>query len=87
MVDRILKRGKPAWIIDAILGAIGYLGGALGIALLPVMRQTTSYRVGNMIVRTTAWRYQDAYRLAFGVAVLLAMLYELYRHLRRPRQP
>jgi hypothetical protein len=81
----MLGRGKPALLIDAILGAIGYVGGAIGIAMLPVMQHTTSTRVGDMIIRTTSRRYQDAYRLAFGVAALLAILYELYRYFRRTR--
>ena len=85
IVDRMLGRGKPALLIDAILGAIGYVGGAIGIAMLPVMQHTTSTRVGDMIIRTTSRRYQDAYRLAFGVAALLAILYELYRYFRRTR--
>ncbi len=85
IVARMLGRGKPALLIDAILGAIGYVGGAIGIALLPAMHSTTTTRVGDMIIRTTSRRYQDAYRLAFGVAALLAILYELYHHLRRPR--
>jgi len=87
IVDRILRRGKPALVTDAILGAIGYVGGAIGIAVLPIMRHTTSNTVGNMIVRTTSWRYEDAYRLAFGVAALLPSLYELYRHWRRSPRP
>jgi MFS family permease len=85
IVDRMLGRGKPALLIDAILGAIGYVGGAIGIAMLPVMQHTTSTRVGDMIIRTTSRRYQDAYRLAFGVAALLAILYELFRYFRRTR--
>jgi hypothetical protein len=85
IVDRIFGGGKPALLVDAILGAIGFAGGAIGFAFLPAMQNITTTRAGNMIIRSTTRNYQGAYRLGFGVAVLLAALYEVYRYQRARR--
>jgi len=83
LADRFTKREQPgllnALLIDAALGAIGFVGGATAFSLLPVMNHTTTREVGGMILRTTTRDYQDPYRLAFGVAVLLAMVFEFFR--------
>jgi MFS family permease len=89
--DRFSGRGKPALLVDSILGAIGFAGGAIGFAILPVLQNaiqnTTTTRAGGMIIRTTTRNYQEAYQLAFGVAALLAVLYEIFRYLRARRDP
>jgi hypothetical protein len=85
IVDRIFRGGKPALLVDAILGAIGFAGGAIGFAFLPATQNITTTRAGNLIIRTTTRNYQAAYRLGFGVAVLLAVLYEVYRYQRARR--
>ncbi len=83
LADRFTKREQPgllsALLIDAALGAIGFVGGAAGFSLLPMMQQTTTRQVGGMILRTTTRNYQDPYRLAFGTAALLAILFEFFR--------
>ena len=75
-----------ALLIDAILGAIGFVGGALAIAALHLVESTTTSQAGGMIIHTTARHTENAYRFALGIAVLLAALYEIIRYrIKRPR--
>jgi MFS family permease len=85
IAERISRRGKPALVVDAILGAIGYAGGAIGLAFLPAIQHSTTTRAGGLIVHTTTRNYSEAYQMAFGVAALLPVLYEMYRHRRARR--
>lgn len=91
VANRMFRRGEfpslTALAIDALLGSIGFIGGAIGIASLPVMQTTTTTQAGGMIIRSTTRHYDNAYRLALLVAVLLAAIYEFIRYRRsRNRQ-
>lgn len=85
IADRISQRGKPALVVDTILGAIGFTGGAIGFAFLPAIQHSTTTRAGGLIIHTTTRNYSEAYQLAFGVAALLPILYEMYRYRRARR--
>jgi MFS family permease len=85
IADRISNRGKPALLVDTILGAIGFAGGAIGFAFLPALQHSTTSRAGGMIIHTTTRNYSEAYQLAFGVAALLAVLHEIYVYRRARR--
>jgi MFS family permease len=80
IADRMSRRGKPALVVDTILGAIGFTGGAIGIAFFPAIQHSTTTRAGGVIVHTTTRNYSEAYQLAFGVAALLPILYEVCRY-------
>ena len=89
MADRVARRADKPLLsyvaIDALLGAIGFVGGAIGIACLPAMQNDTTYHAGGMIIHSASVRYQDSYRLAFAVAAVLALLHEVIRY-RRDRK-
>jgi len=85
IADRISKRGKPALLVDTILGAIGFAGGAIGFAFLPAIQHSTTTRAGGIIIHTTTRNYSEAYQLAFGVASLMPVVYEMYRYRRARR--
>jgi hypothetical protein len=76
----ILATKRPTLILlDAILGATGFLGGAVASARIPYHLNTVTRRVGDAIVTTTSRRYQHPYQAALLLAVLLPILYEVYR--------
>lgn len=78
LVITVTKR--PALVlIDAILGAIGFVGGAIFSARIPWQMNTVTRRVGDAVVSTTVRHYQHPYRAALLAAVLLPVLYEVYR--------
>jgi hypothetical protein len=83
VANRMVRRGQlpllSALLIDATLGAIGFEGGAIGFASLPSMQSSTTTQAAGMIIHTTTRHYEDAYRLALGLAALLAILYEVIR--------
>ena len=85
IADRVSRRGKPALLVDMILGAIGFAGGAIGLGFLPAIQHSTTTRAGGVIVHTTSRNYSEAYQLAFCVASLLPALYEIYRYRRSRR--
>jgi len=85
IADRISQRGKPALLIDTILGAIGFVGGAIGLGFLPAIQHSTTTRAGGLIIHTTTRNYSEAYQLAFGVASLMPILYEVLRYRRARR--
>ena len=84
LADRVARKSDRPLLkylaIDAVLGAIGFVGGAIGIACLPVMQANSTFRAGGMIVHTTSVRYQDSYRLAFAVAAVFALVHEIIRY-------
>jgi len=86
LADRVARRADRPLLkyvgIDALLGAIGFVGGAIGIACLPVMQNNSTYNAGGMIIHTASVRYQDSYRLAFAVAAVLALIHEIIRYRR-----
>ena len=78
LVIRVTKR-PTLILLDAILGAIGFVGGAVASARLPYKLNTVTKRVGDTVISTTMRHYQHPYRAALLLAVLLPVLYELYR--------
>jgi hypothetical protein len=67
---------KTAWL-DGLLGAIGFIGGSIGMALAPWRATSETKNIGGMIVKSTVMRYPHPYRVAFALAILLPMLCEL----------
>ena len=78
LVTLVTKRAG-AILPDAILGIIGFVGGAVATARVPWQLNTVSKRVGDAIVSTTVRHYQHPYRVALMLAVLLPVLFEAYR--------
>jgi hypothetical protein len=66
-----------AWV-DAILGAIGYAGGAIVTTVSPWRLNTVTERVGDTIVSTTTKRYPHPYQIAFVLAVFLPLVWEAF---------
>ncbi len=74
------KCGPRGVWIDALLGATGFLGGFIGTILMPWRENTVTEHVDNGVtVSTTINTYQHPGRVAVIVAVLLALLHEVYR--------
>lgn len=69
---------SSAWL-DALLGAIGFVAGALTMALIPWHHTTTTQNRGGMIISTTTMHYPNPYRVAFAAAIILPVLCELVR--------
>lgn len=78
LVMMVTKRSTLV-LLDAILGAVGFVGGAVATARLPYQMNTVTRRVGDAVVSTTVRHYQHPYRVALFLAVLLPILWELYR--------
>jgi hypothetical protein len=68
-----------------VLGMVGFVGAAVGIAVAPWHASTTTRNEGGMIISTTVLRYPHPYRVAFAAAVGLAMICELVRGARRKK--
>ena len=66
-----------AWV-DALLGAIGYAGGAIITTVSPWRLNTITQRVGDTIVTTTTRRYPNPYQIAFILAVFLPLVWEAF---------
>jgi NhaP-type Na+/H+ or K+/H+ antiporter len=80
MLMRILtKRELRGAIVSAGLGAVGFIAGAIGTALMPWRQNTVTYRMGDTIVSTTTKRFQHPYQVAFVLAIFLPLLWELFR--------
>jgi|SRR5579872_330729 len=77
------NRLDKAFLIDALLGAIGFAGTRILFALAPIQGETITRHVGNAIVTTTMKRYQYPNQVAFPVAVLLPLAWELFLYKRR----
>ena|SRR5579872_4956661 len=75
----LVTRKKTLILMDAVLGAIGFVGGAVASARFPWRMNTVTQRVGDAIVSTTVRHYQHPYRAALVASVLLPVLYEVYR--------
>jgi hypothetical protein len=74
------KQGRldRAFLIDTLLGSLGFVVSRIVFALLPIHGTTVTYHVGNAVVTSTMNRYQYPNRVAFPVAVLLPLLYEFF---------
>jgi hypothetical protein len=85
LVSRITKCGPQGLLKDSFLGSFGYLGGFLGCILTPWPRNTVVEQLkSGGSVATTMNSYQHPERVAVVTAILLPLLYELYR-LKRAR--
>jgi hypothetical protein len=72
-----------AFLIDALLGAVGFAGTRLFFVYVPIHGETITRHVGNAVLTTTMNRYQYPNQVAFPVAVLLPLLYEFFRQKKR----
>lgn len=79
LIVSLIFRKRTLVLADALLGALGFLGGAIGTNYVPWHRNTLTYRVGDAIVSTTKYRYQHPYRVALALAILLPAAFELVR--------
>jgi hypothetical protein len=82
----MLKNGRRGIIYDAALGAISFTLVLVLFALLPWPRNTITYNAGAVEVASTMDRYQHPFWLAYPAAIVLPILYESYRCLKRRRQ-
>jgi hypothetical protein len=72
-------------LTDAILGSLGFVAGFFGCAFVPWPQNTVVEQLsGGATVATTMSRYQHPELVAVVIAVVLPLLYELFR--RRDRQ-
>lgn len=79
------KRDLTSAWLDALLGAIGFVGGAVTMALIPWHHTVTTKNVGGVIVSTTVTHYPNPYRVAFAAAITLPLLLEIFRSWRARR--
>ena len=78
---------KSAWL-DALLGAIGFAGGATAAVLVPWHQTRTTQNVGGMIISTTTLHYPYPYRVALAASIGLVAICELIRGVwTRSKQP
>jgi hypothetical protein len=79
VVPFVTKSGRGGILKDALLGAFGSFAGFIGSIIVP-WPNTIKYQLegGTEVVSTTN-RYQHPERVAIALAVLLPVLYELYR--------
>jgi hypothetical protein len=77
----LILKSKPLKIFkDACLGSLGFVLGFYGCVFMPWHRNTISYRLaGGTEVTSTADIYQHPDRIGIIFAILLPLLYELYR--------
>ena len=67
-----------AFLIDTLLGAVGFAGTRLVFVFAPIHGETITRHVGNAVLTTTMNRYQYPNRVALPLAVLLPLLYEFF---------
>lgn len=80
LTSLVTKCGPGGVWWDALLGSVGFLGGFIGTIYMPWHENTISERLeGGGTVTTTMNTYQHPERIAGAIAVLLPLLYELYR--------
>jgi hypothetical protein len=78
-VSFALKRKKFRFISGALLGALGFWLGLIGCLLMPWPENTVVYYVGDTRVTETANRFQHPFAVAYVVAVLVPLIYEILR--------
>jgi len=54
---------------NAVLGALGMVGGFLACALVPWPYNTITYKVGDTVVTSTMSRFQHPYYIGFALAL------------------
>ncbi len=73
-------RSRCRLTMDAVLGAAGFLLGGIFVILMPWHTNTISYELsGGTKVTSTMDRYQHPERVAMVVAVVLPLIYEIWR--------
>jgi hypothetical protein len=82
-ISIVRKRGLASALPDALLGALGFIGGAVGTLFAPWRATSQTQNIGGMIVKSTVLRYSHPYRVAFAAAVILPMIFELIRGARK----
>lgn len=79
-VSLLAKGVQRKVLADAFLGAFGYLAAWHASIFMPWPRNTITYRLeGGTQVSSTMNRYQHPGRVAIITAIILPLLYELYR--------
>jgi hypothetical protein len=86
-VSIVRKRGLASAFLDALLGAIGFIGGANVMLFAPWRATSQTQSNGVMIVKSTVLRYPHPYRVAFAAAIILPMILELIRGARKRKSP
>jgi len=81
----LLTRNRPtAALKNGLLGSGGFLAAFLITALMPWPRNTITYQLdGGVTGTSTMSGYQHPEWVALGAAILLPLLYELYRWRKR----
>jgi hypothetical protein len=88
LASLVTKCGRQGVSKDAFLGALGSLVGFFGCIFMPFPTNTIVERLpGGGSVATTMNMYQHPERVAVVAAVLLPLLYELYRFKRTRTKP
>jgi hypothetical protein len=79
-VSLLAKSARRKVLTDAFLGGFGYLFAWHACIFMPWSRNTITYRLeGGTQVSSTMNRYQHPERVAIIIAVVLPLLYELFR--------
>lgn len=80
LVSLLTRSGRRKLLNDAILGTLGYLAGFFACIFVHWPRNTITYRLeGDTQVSSTMNTYQHPERVAIVTAIVLPLLYELYR--------
>jgi|HubBroStandDraft_2_1064218.scaffolds.fasta_scaffold423861_2 H+/Cl- antiporter ClcA len=77
-------RSRHRLTVDSVLGAAGFLLGGIFAILMPWHANTISYELsGGTRVTSTTNSYQHPERVAAVVAVILPLIYEIWRRRRQ----
>ena len=80
LISRYRTEVQRKILTDAVLGLLGFVAGLVGCLLVPWPENTVVEQLsGGGTVETTMTRYQHPERVAIAFAVLLPLLYELFR--------
>jgi hypothetical protein len=85
MLLTLVWRRQAIILLDALLGATGFIGGVYAMEHIPWTPTTVSQRVGDAIVTTTRFHYQHPYRIGLVLAVVLPLIFEMIRFAVLPR--
>jgi len=84
LISRHTMRIERKILTDAILGSVGFVAGFIGCATVTWPQNTVVEPLpGGGTVATTMSRFQHPERVAVVIAVLLPLLYELSRRMKR----
>jgi uncharacterized membrane protein YeaQ/YmgE (transglycosylase-associated protein family) len=86
LVSLVSKGHRSKLWHDSVLGILGLLSGIAAVTYMPWHQNTITERLdGGGTVTTTMNSYQHPWRVGIAFAVLLPILYEVYR-VRRGRK-